>query len=860
MAKQTVKVFFVLFLSIMLFACSGGKDLELEVKVRMDGNPVAKAKILVDGVEEGTTDDDGHFSKVIKRKPGTEVALSVAKKSEGYRIEPHEESFIVKVPEKGAVDRYSFEVDLKATKYCTFVVTEKGKPVEGAAIKVKGKNIGKTDEKGEFVYNYKALPKKGVRVIVTKKGYARWDKTRKIAPGQSLEVALSRKAVISVAILTDEYGRTRGLQGAVVRINNKKVGKTNAKGMYTYVYKGKPGKKVRLTVSVPGYIPSEWEKTIVLKGRRTVKKFFYPTKPKPIRVGIYDYVNNTPDEDVTKALSRIKEAVNNNLFSYLIFREVQSDTLHEKMKETKLTLETITTKGWQGTGLIRTVDMIILGSVAKDEDGLTIETKVYASGGKLIFSQINTAKREKDIKKTAKAIVRNIIDRFPFEGTVVLVEDQLHYRINLGKYDYKIRKGMQFALMAPTTDKTGRIQGYRDIGILKVRKAKKTESALEILNIKEGENIAIGDKVVRLIYRQEEMKAAKKSFVLLAKGGLPPDVSPLSGVNVYLDNMWVGTTGSNGACAIPVRLRKSYDIVLYRHNYQRVSEEIRIEEDKEVKEFALTVNNSLFKVESQPSGSDVFIDGENIGETPLLEGKLVNFGFHTLKLSASGDYRDWEEVVEFNNKIEDRTGNNKIVFYKDYLRIGKRAEVNGDVDAAMEAYRSAERGHPDYSNARRKLARLYMDEKNDYDAAIREFENVLSLPENRQLIYKQFAVTYTNLGHAYYENGDHLIQKDREAAAQHFAKAIQNLQRAKQNTRFFPNLHYDEAVHDTYYYLALSYHKLYLVTRQSTILDSADLAWREYFDFFPNGLKGNSAFVQISESAEQYWTQIKDLM
>ena len=176
------------------------------------------------------------------------------------------------------------------------------------------------------------------------------------------------------------------------------------------------------------------------------------------------------------------------------------------------------------------------------------------------------------------------------------------------------------------------------------------------------------------------------------------------------------------------------------------------------------------------------------------------------------------------------------------------------------AYTSTEKGHPDYSEAHHRLAQIYLNEKNDYDAAIREFESVLSLPENQQLIYKQFAVAFTNLGHAYYEKGSDLVQKDKDAAAQYFGKAIQNLQTAKQNTRFFPTVHYDEAVHDTYYYTALSYHKLYLITKKGAILNSANLAWREYFDFFPKKLEGNSTFEQSRESAQKYWDQIKDLM
>jgi len=226
---------------------------------------------------------------------------------------------------------------------------------------------------------------------------------------------------------------------------------------------------------------------------------------------------------------------------------------------------------------------------------------------------------------------------------------------------------------------------------------------------------------------------------------------------------------------------------------------------------------------------------------------------------VGGDYRDWEEVLEFNEATLERTGENKIVFVKDYMKIGKMAEQNGNIDAAIHAYASTEKGHPDYSDARHRLGQLYLDEKNDYDAAIREFENVLSLPENQQIIYKQFAVTYTNLGHAYYEKGNQLIQKDKRAAAQNLARAVEKLKIAKQNERFFPTRHYDEAVHDTYYYRAISYHKLFLITKKRSLLGKANLAWREYFDFFPKKLEGKSSFVKCRNAARRYWAQIKDL-
>jgi tetratricopeptide (TPR) repeat protein len=273
----------------------------------------------------------------------------------------------------------------------------------------------------------------------------------------------------------------------------------------------------------------------------------------------------------------------------------------------------------------------------------------------------------------------------------------------------------------------------------------------------------------------------------------------------------------------------------------------------------LAVNNAVFKIDSEPSSADVFLDGDKIGRTPILDGKPVTLGFHTVKVSVGGDFRDWEEVVEFSKKEESRTGDRKIILPKDFLKIGQRSEQKGDVDGAIQAYKSSEKGHPDYSEAHHRLARIYLDEKGDYESAIKEFENVLSLPENQQLVYKQFSVAFMNLGHAYYEKGNALVQKDKDAAAQNFAKAVHNLQIAKQNTRFFPNVHYDEAVHDTYYYTALSYHKLYLITRKNNILNNANLAWREYFDFFPKKFEGNNTFEQTRESAQKYWDQIRNL-
>jgi len=437
------------------------------------------------------------------------------------------------------------------------------------------------------------------------------------------------------------------------------------------------------------------------------------------------------------------------------------------------------------------------------------------------------------------------------QGT--LFDEDERYRINIGR-SWRISRGTEFTLTTPTFGEGGKVTGFRETGRMEVRRGEDASSLVDLATLKQGEKVQIGDRVVRRSGSEGD-EGDRRSYVLLTtKGGVGTDVNALPGTNVYLDGEWKGATGTNGQAEIPLRPGRSYALMLYRHGYQQFAGKFSVEKSGEAREFTLAANNALFRIDSEPSPAAVYIDDEQVGKTPIAAGRPVTLGFHSVRLTYGEDYRDFFEVMEFSKKEEDR----KVVLQKDFLKIGERARQQGDVDGAIKSYAAAGRDHPDYAEARRRLGGIYLDDKEDYDRAIAEFETVLALPENEQLIYKQFAVTFTNLGHAYAEKGSRLVNSDRDAASQSFAKAIKALQTAKQNTRFFPKEEYDEAVHDTYYYMALAYHKLYLITKQPAVMNSASLAWREYFDFFPKKLESDPNFAQAREAARRYRDQIQE--
>ena len=542
------------------------------------------------------------------------------------------------------------------------------------------------------------------------------------------------------------------------------------------------------------------------------------------------------------------------LFRFRGFREVPTDKLHDEVQQRKLNIDRIVNKGWRNTRLRATVDMMVFGSIAKDDSGYLIEAKVHTADGKVIISEIARARSERRINGTVRDIVTNIIERFPLEGTVIGSEGKRH-RINIGK-NWRVNRGTELTLSTPTFGKNGKVSGYRDTGRLEVRRGAKSSSLTEVLALKRGEKIKIGDRVVRRVAREGEKDGQRTFFRLTAKGNLGSNVVPLMGVSAYLDGAWAGATNTSGQAEVSLRLNRNYELTLYRHGFQQLKDKIKIAKSGDAREYSLEANNALFRLESTPSPATVVIDDEQVGRTPMTGGRPVTFGFHSVRLTYGEDYRDFFEVMEFANNELDRTGERRIVLHKDFVKIGERLHRQGDIDGAIGAYGSTERGHPDYAEAHRHLGQIYLDDNEDFDRAVDEFEAVLSVPENKQLIYKQFAVTFTNLGHAYYEKGNRLVESDRNAAAEQFAKAIKALQTARQNTRFFPSAEYAEGVHDTYYYMALSYHKLYLVTKQPGVMNSASLAWRDYFDFFPKKLEGQPTFEQARDAARRYRNQI----
>jgi len=184
--------------------------------------------------------------------------------------------------------------------------------------------------------------------------------------------------------------------------------------------------------------------------------------------------------------------------------------------------------------------------------------------------------------------------------------------------------------------------------------------------------------------------------------------------------------------------------------------------------------------------------------------------------------------MEFTQKEEDRTGERRIVLQRISSRSASAARQKGDVDGAIKAYASTERDHPDYAGAPAPC------ESTSTTRRLRprespSFRDRAGAAENQQLIYKQFAVTFTNLGHAYARKATacgqrsrrraHVLRQGDQSAADRQAEYALSSERRVTTRRCTTLL-----LHGALIPQALP------DDEAAAVMNSASLAWREYFD------------------------------
>jgi tetratricopeptide (TPR) repeat protein len=783
------------------------------------GDPLSGVTVEALGTRQGQTDVDGKVTFKVTKDVGEEFTVSATLERPGMKWKPWKQNVVVRKWDTSKPETLEYPLEAKLEPEALSATVELqagGAATTGVDVKLDGKAV-KPDENGRVTVDLGTQMSRQAKVSVKLKDFEPYEQTATLRAGETFPVPLVKIGVVYGKVLVgyESMERLVPVAGAAVSLGGKSIGTTDASGSLKYQA---PEKKSTLEVKKEAFLPEAATVDIAARKAATIVVRLVPRVPPVYHVALLAPKNGTPgDAEVQAALPEIEDKLGDYLFSHACFQKEEN---------------------------AKKADAVVSVLAARAEGNLLLSVKVDWAKGKPIGGFAETGKFSR-VKALCEGAAAKIVDVFPFEGHVLgFEEDRVITSLGTGA-DRGVKKGDGVGFYhwdGAVPAKSGAPLKVASLGKAVVRKVDGEFSRVELS--KGATKPEVGDKVV-LLPRAAEA-AFSGALALTVKAGKEGAERPFADVNVYRDGVWVGATSASGELRVPVAPGEKHAFLFVRSGVKPHQEEIKVAQGQDTKTIVLPLTLAHWKLESEPSGVRVLVDDEEVGTTPLETDVLM--GFHRVKLeSANDEWRSFDKVLEFTAVDENYTGDKRLVLQKDVMKRGEALVEKGDVNGAIALFSQVAAGHPDFSSAHNRLAGLYLDEKKDATHAIAEYQKVLDLPENKELVNKRFAVTFLNLGRAYYMLG----------TADGYQKAIDQLLIARSNKRFFPQDRYDQATHDTLYFLALSSHKLYHARPDERLLQDTSTRWKEYFDFFPASLQDDDDVKQARTGAEHYYEEIK---
>ncbi len=803
-----------------------------------DGTPLFGVRVEAAGAVQGETDSEGIITFPFKKGAGEELTVRASLDRPGFTFAPREDRVVVRKWDRAAPGTMTYELEAMLTPTAiasSIRVDADGAPAAGVEVELDGKSLGMTDGSGALSVPLGDQISQTGKIAVKLKGYKPYSQVATLRGAEVFNVSLSKIGVVYGTLLAayESMGRLVPISGAEVALGGRTLGSTDDAG--TLRLETPPG-TFTVEVRKEGFFPEPSVATVSGRSRDVVVSL-YPGDAPAYRIAVLPPKNGKPgDGDVESALPEVEDRLSDYLFSYACFRRVDSRAFSEAMASAGLSEERILTEGWEKTSLSRLADAVVLSEVTNDNRLIVSIQVLSASGDRLgAFAEIDKRAKVRSICENA---AKKIVEVFPFEGHVVALDGrQVVSSLGSGQ-DRGLQKGNEVTFHRLSSTSPTQLKPLGKGSIKSV-----TENSSIVVPTGEIADLTLGDKLVLLPRNREA--AFNGSLALTVMAGREGSEQAFPDVNVYRDGNWVGVTSESGELQVPVASGRKHDFLFVRSGIAPHREDLKVEGAKAQRVVIMPNSMSRLRVESQPSGAQVTLDGRLLGMTPL--DVDVPMGFRRIKLEAGGEWRVFDKVLELTKVEEDYTGSRRFTLERDVLGASDALLAKGDVDGAIAVLSRVEPEHADYSAARNRLGGIYLDTKKQPAKAVAEFERVLSRPENKELVNKRFTVTFLNLGRAYY------LTNTPEGSE----KAIPFLLTARDNKRFFPREDYDRASHDTLYFLALASHKLYYARPNEKLLHETAQRWKDYFDFFPEALRNDTEVQEARAGAEHFQEELR---
>ncbi len=861
----------------------------LKVEVyRLDRNPLPAADVYLNQRFIGRTDLRGFFHIDIDLTVGESYTLRIERDREGYVYGPWETSFKVTAVRKKKrerkeeaeeqmpslegefdvlteiekaelgratlYDKYYFLAILDGYMYYTVKVKGKGgRNVREAAVIVNGNVDGYTDESGQYTVKYDGDDSRRDTVQVFKEGEHIWKKRVDISPSGHIDVDLSGMLLIDLYAYTENYEVVSGIHGAQVFINEQWIGRTGRSGYFGHPYEDEQGVdgELALRIEYPeGFYPQEEERSFIIQDdvqRLKFTGFSYSKQAAAPRIAVIALqISDRRNALLSRRADELKRGLEDYLSIGGIFSTVSGRNTTNLFEQFGLNIGKNGTDWSEIPFLKNEVDGIIFGKLSSAENDFLVELYGIDYTGKII-GQMERRVSLRDFQLIPDFFVEQFKGNFPYEGTIWAIDKKIH--LNIGTR-HGVEVDDKFYSLLNYYDTIKQDYSKKRVAKLRITEVTGSSSSGELESISEGHLLEPGGKVKRF---SEPAQALKQlPITILVTSGR----NRITGANIYLDDQWTGQTDDEGSMTVLLAESATADVLIYKEGYIPVKIDIKAQEGEGSFKVNLKRGKTQLTIESEPRGALLFINGELMGNTPVVRSPIeLPYGFHRIELKLEG-YKDYNQYIKFSERRLSLTGDQRIVLYEDILGQAENAYDDGEISETLNMLRKVDEKHPDYIKAMEFCGYIYLRHFRKYEESIACYTRAIDLKKMRT---ETSVASYYNYGQACYNRAEELYYDSSLRSQSYYQLALEIFNVVKERRSRLLSSGRKQIYQDVLFYVAVSHQKLYYLTNLREYLVGAHYSWIDYFDFFDNNLFKDSHYENQYGIAESYREEIKRL-
>lgn len=716
----------------------------------------------------------------------------------------------------------------------------------------------KTNKNGRCIYKSEEQEKAPATIVAQKKGYQTQDKNYQLKDGNRIRFNMKQGHTIDIFAIMKRYDQARGVEGIEVYVNGKKVTETDEFGRSSYLYQGKPGDLVEVTLKSDNYIPKTYTTDYVIAGPTSLVRYYSPEKLEPIKVALAPIQaagrlgGKTLENFGSETNKILSGAMRSRFFTHPVFQKADENIIKSLSKRTNKNLLELLNQGWKDTDIQTDLDAVVLPTLIL-QNPLRIELSLLNSAGEVLTAaqeELISFADKNAINYSVESLKKKLIQKFPFEGTIIQKDTDTVW-VNIGKNQkLQLNVGDEFNILGPQSDELGQKITHTYIGKLRINQVLKEKSRAQIIKTMPRSLIDTGDQIV--LKRKQALSKDQITFNIIDID----EKKPISQANIYFQNNWLGSTNDKGVLTIGKSgLNGTSLLHIIKPGYQDFTKELKLTSLNQI-EIPLERETAFVQLESDPEKAKVYLDGSYVGETPFQRPVAAPTGFVKLEVVGPKGFKKLEKILDLSAGTLSLTGDRKIFLEQDFLTEANNKLKSGDFVSALKIFESIRPEHSDYLIAQHQAGEIYLISYKSPVKAATAFAKVTADPEVRGFNNKQFISSHVNEAIALFMAGSNLESESKEAAIAHYSKAIEIFSNVEPQLRYITRSQQAEAYHNTLYYKALASHRIWDLSSDPAVLSLAHKNWLHYL----NGSASNQASKNSSiytKNAETYLKQIE---